>query len=56
MMSDRIDLQNNPAVAFEDELSDESLDRTKDGNVPFCCAFCTGDKGWLQPAPTRDKP
>ena len=55
-MTDTIDRQEITAMYLEDDLSDESLDRTREGNVPFCSVLCSGDKGWLRPGPTGEKP
>jgi hypothetical protein len=39
-MTEILEQQEQDTAEFNDELSDEALDRTTDNGTPFCCAFC----------------
>jgi hypothetical protein len=39
-MTEILEQQEQDTPDFNDELSDEALDRTAGNGAPFCCAFC----------------
>ena len=54
-MSKKIERYEGEAAEFDDEFSDEALDRPNSATAPFCCGFTSGSGGWVQPVPSRKK-